>query len=592
MSNEKAAGKTHDNFEMLDLNNSIALNPKEMPAKKRKLAAKVELLAKYAHSVNAFQPSKRLPELDDLALQNILTNLMIAMEKNKVLAYSRHHNSYQSTFKKYGYDYYSYDRYMKIIEGLINTEMIVSKNGFFDKLEGKGKNSRMMLTKTSINLINAPYQSVEPLDMDLFFVTEIGISRYIGDNSLVKTKRRFPSTPIVLKKNKKEYLSYEPSVETNSMEELLKEYNDFIEKHEILLPIEIWERSIRDWKPEVKLTYSIREDMHPLDPPPILGDEEELALFNSLFAFADDKDLDIYDEILTKFPEASEVIKKALALRRSKGRSSDTSELNNDRPLKYQMLEESDKETTERREWRRQGEGGEAKGRGAITGRNNINIISCKPLQCKLYRVFTRGNFINGGRFYGADYQLLPSNQRNSILIDGERVVEADYSSFHTRMLFHMKGIDYIGDPYDLYNGDKDMRAAVKLMMNIAISAPTRTKALRAFIKELKEDGENKRKIKEAIKMRKLRPTDIYNKICEVHPTVSEGFGTDSGVQLQFIDSEIASDILMYFTRKEVPCLCVHDSFIVPQQYGDELVRVMKEFYHKRLHFDPIVTYK
>lgn len=55
------------------------------------------------------------------------------------------------------------------------------------------------------------------------------------------------------------------------------------------------------------------------------------------------------------------------------------------------------------------------------------------------------------------------------------------------------------------------------------------------------------------------------------------------------MDSQIADNVLHYFTKKDIPCLCVHDSFIVPVKYKDELENVMKEEYRKEMGFDCVV---
>jgi len=82
-----------------------------------------------------------------------------------------------------------------------------------------------------------------------------------------------------------------------------------------------------------------------------------------------------------------------------------------------------------------------------ITNRIGSKILYCKRLQCKLYRVFNNGNFNYGGRFYGAEYQQLSGKERRSMLINGSKVVEADYSAFHIRMIYHLVGIDKKENP-------------------------------------------------------------------------------------------------------------------------------------------------
>ena len=61
------------------------------------------------------------------------------------------------------------------------------------------------------------------------------------------------------------------------------------------------------------------------------------------------------------------------------------------------------------------------------------------------------------------------------------------------------------------------------------------------------------------------------------------------GVDLMYRDSLIAEDILRHFLNKKIPCLTIHDSFIVPIHHKDELFQVMTEIYFKHLKFYPVI---
>jgi len=81
-------------------------------------------------------------------------------------------------------------------------------------------------------------------------------------------------------------------------------------------------------------------------------------------------------------------------------------------------------------------------------------------------------------------------------------------------------------------------------------------------------------------------PWKLVEMIKQSHKKIEKYFNTGIGVKLQYRDSKIAEAILKYFTRKSIVCLCIHDSFIVPSQYQDELVEVMKREYKKGIGFD------
>ena len=78
----------------------------------------------------------------------------------------------------------------------------------------------------------------------------------------------------------------------------------------------------------------------------------------------------------------------------------------------------------------------------------------------------------------------------------------------------------------------------------------------------------------------------LINKFIEKHKRIEKYFCSGEGISLQYLDSRIAEDILMYFYNKDIPCLPVHDSFIVPEKYGEELCDVMKCTYSKHMNYD------
>ena len=97
-----------------------------------------------------------------------------------------------------------------------------------------------------------------------------------------------------------------------------------------------------------------------------------------------------------------------------------------------------------------------------------------------MHRVFNRSSkkFDKGGRFYGPYYQGMPSKFRKSILIDGKKTVEWDYSGLHIRMLYHELGLNFEEDPYTIDDGiirtedeQKKIRNLYKLVSLISINA-------------------------------------------------------------------------------------------------------------------------
>ena len=73
------------------------------------------------------------------------------------------------------------------------------------------------------------------------------------------------------------------------------------------------------------------------------------------------------------------------------------------------------------------------------------------------------------------------------------------------------------------------------------------------------------------------------DKLLKAHAKIKDDFFKDNGVMLQNIDSKITNNILNHFYQKPEPVLVlpIHDSFIVPARYKDELQTVMENEYYK-----------
>lgn len=192
--------------------------------------------------------------------------------------------------------------------------------------------------------------------------------------------------------------------------------------------------------------------------------------------------------------------------------------------------------------------------------------------QTQLHRSFSRGSFEFGGRFYGPAWQQLPKAWRSRILIDGEPVVELDFGSLHPRLLHHR----YLGieAPEDCYAGvaiPRDLaKRAVAMMLNAENGV---TRAPRWFHRA--DAGMTWKAMREAV--------------ASGLPSLIPYFGTGIGLKLQRLDSDMAEAVMLHFANEGVPCLTVHDSFIVAERHSTELEATMREAYRSRTGFDPII---
>ena len=67
----------------------------------------------------------------------------------------------------------------------------------------------------------------------------------------------------------------------------------------------------------------------------------------------------------------------------------------------------------------------------------------------------------------------------------------------------------------------------------------------------------------------------------ERHVGISDYFFSNHGNKLQYYDSQIAEQILVHFAKQGIPCLPIHDSFIIDFRYAVNLQLKMKEIYKK-----------
>lgn len=188
-----------------------------------------------------------------------------------------------------------------------------------------------------------------------------------------------------------------------------------------------------------------------------------------------------------------------------------------------------------------------------------------KKINTELHSTYCNNDWKQGGRLYtsAGGYQSLSSEERKSLKINGKDTVELDFSAYHPHLLYALKGIQLSSDPYAFHSN----RQACKLALNITINAKNKDQALFAF--QNKWEGE------------KIDVDALFADMEKYHTAIAEFFYSGAGCALQNIDSEIAINILMKLRGKRIIALPVHDSFIVPSQFKEQLLQVMQEEYQK-----------
>ncbi len=198
----------------------------------------------------------------------------------------------------------------------------------------------------------------------------------------------------------------------------------------------------------------------------------------------------------------------------------------------------------------------------------------------KLRRIFNNSSFENGGRFYHGWWQEIPSAYRKYITISGKRVEEEDFSGIHIRMLYAFEDIE-IGseDTYLIEGFGRKYRDQVKVALNTIINAKTKKEAIYSINSELTLP-----KNKSA--------QDIFNQLELKHPKISKYFATGIGIELQYLDSQIAEKVILRLARDNIVALPVHDSFIVRMSHINDLKDEMNKAYEEVLTTEAITDKK
>ena len=220
---------------------------------------------------------------------------------------------------------------------------------------------------------------------------------------------------------------------------------------------------------------------------------------------------------------------------------------------------------------------------GKYAGRKQV--ISLGPDNKFVTRVFNEGlaaKWQRGGRFYCGWWQQIDKEDRAKIYINDKPTLEVDFKAFHPNLLSNELGVKLSGDPYDLGKlvlpeviTTKDrQRDYVKLLVLMGINADSDKKAYQAF-------RNNDRKDKLGQSLTDLQLAKLLKGYIDKHPQFDGVLNTGQALRLMNIDSQIANMVLDHFTNKNIPVLCIHDSFIIQYDKEPELRRILDQATHQ-----------
>jgi hypothetical protein len=189
-------------------------------------------------------------------------------------------------------------------------------------------------------------------------------------------------------------------------------------------------------------------------------------------------------------------------------------------------------------------------------------------------RIFNRGSFNCGERFYGGWRQHVDSELRKRIHINGVPTIEVDYQALHVAILSAGQGRQVGEDPYVPDPGllpDMEARAQrslVKLLVLMAFNAKSTQAAFSAFRQDQRQGS-----IEKSMKNRELQV--VLDAFVEKNPHLAEAICSDRGIKLMNTDSRIAEIVIRRMTAFGFPVLCIHDSFVIDYNHAIPLKLAM-----------------
>lgn len=209
---------------------------------------------------------------------------------------------------------------------------------------------------------------------------------------------------------------------------------------------------------------------------------------------------------------------------------------------------------------------------GKAAGRKQLLAIDRRNIFVK--RVFNNGSWEKGGRYYGGWWQGIGKHLRHNITINNKPTIEIDFKAMHVALLFAATEQKAEFDPYFLEerllfrSSPKEQRAFVKQLVLVALNSHSKQQAFRAFRSD-QPKGSQLKHLKDA--QLDVLLTTFTSKHPQIEPYICSG----KGLELMYLDSCIAEQVIDHFTDQDIPVLCIHDSFIIQYDHVLELRTTM-----------------
>ena len=214
--------------------------------------------------------------------------------------------------------------------------------------------------------------------------------------------------------------------------------------------------------------------------------------------------------------------------------------------------------------------------------RHRQQTVEVSPINSFVKRIFYREDWTLGGRFHGGWWQMVGSDWRKHIFINDKPTDEQDFSGLHVTLLYGLEGLQPPPDPYALNLESnftqEENRKITKGLVLTAINAKSRKAAFKAF-----REGQKTGSAQKGLKDTEL--SIILDAFCSNNQPIEHYLCNDMGVNLMAMDGRITAKVINHFTKKGIPVLTVHDSYLADIEYQKELNEVMNEAITSELDF-------
>lgn len=238
--------------------------------------------------------------------------------------------------------------------------------------------------------------------------------------------------------------------------------------------------------------------------------------------------------------------------------------------------------------------------------------ISLKGIELpdqKYKRVFIE-NLRTGGRWYNCvgGIQTMDKTLRPFLQIDNQDLVELDFKAMHANLLYEQLGekLQEGFDPYDVdlwemyvdpnfvqqfkvRHGITDYdpgRNLVKMAVMIGLNAKDQKSAIRALSQKIGQDRskygtkDEHKALYYGVKGEDFK--HIFSLILNHNSLISDKFFKDSGVYLQFIDSEILDSVISDTLAINEVLLPYHDGLLVKASVAEQVKDFMYKAWYKQ----------